>query len=133
MMAAALLGLTRPNEVSHRLKYFVHPAQVPVDEVVAVDFEEPVIPFILVLHPVPRIFVALLTLIFNLGLLFVGFESFGPTLLLGWQGRQILLFLLEILIVLVRKESQAMVVARVAYQICEFYFLLLALKIHFSW
>lgn len=111
MMAAALFGLTGPNEVSHSLKYFVHPAQVPVDEVVAVDFQEPVIPFIFVLHPMPRIFVTLLRLIFNLGLLFVGFESFWSTLLLGWQGGQILLFLREILIVLVRKEPQPMVVA----------------------
>lgn len=84
MMAATLFGLPRPNEVSHCLKYFVHPAQVSVNEVVAVNLKEPVVPFVLILHPVARIFVALLRLFFNLGLQFIGFQSFGSTLLLDW-------------------------------------------------
>ena len=55
VVAPALLGLAGADEKLHGLEYFVGPAHVAVDEVLVVDFEEPVIPLVLLGEPVPVI------------------------------------------------------------------------------
>lgn len=67
MMAAALLGLSGPDEVGHCFEDFVHPSQMSVDEVVAVDLQKPVVSFVLLLKPMTCIFARFLTLLFGLG------------------------------------------------------------------
>ena len=55
VVAPALLCLAGADEKLHGLEYFVGPAHVAVDEVLVVDFEEPVIPLVLLEEPVPVI------------------------------------------------------------------------------
>ena len=55
VVTPALLCLAGADEKFHGLEYFVGPAHVAVDEVLVVDFEEPVIPLVLLGEPVPVI------------------------------------------------------------------------------
>ena len=55
MVAAALLGLPGANEGLHGFEYFVHAAHVSVHEMFIVNLKEPVITFVLLLHPVPPV------------------------------------------------------------------------------
>ena len=57
MVASALLSLTTPNEIRHRFKYFVHSSQVSMNEVITMNFEEPVVPLILLPQPMASIFI----------------------------------------------------------------------------
>ena len=55
MVAPALLGLPCANEVGHSLEDFVRPPQLLHHEVLAVNFQKPVIPLILLVQPVPLV------------------------------------------------------------------------------
>ena len=75
MVASALLGFSGLNELFHSLEYFVHSPHVLVQEVLTVDFEEPVISLIFLVIPMTsletlrqrfRLFATLLGLLFPL-------------------------------------------------------------------
>ena len=57
VVASALLGLPRSDEDRHRLEYFVHPPHMLIQEVVVVNFQEPMIPLVLLKSPVPEFLV----------------------------------------------------------------------------
>lgn len=111
MVAPALLGLSGLDELFHGLEYLVHPPHVLVQEVLAVDFEEPVISLIFLVVPMApletlgqrfRIFAALLGLLFA----FVpGVVGFG----LG-EGRVRSDVTYGVLVVLVEKAGQDLVI-----------------------
>lgn len=60
MVASTLLSLTTPNEIRHGFKYFVHSSQVSMNEMITMNFKEPVVPFILLPQPMPSIFIWLI-------------------------------------------------------------------------
>jgi hypothetical protein len=51
VVASALLGFSGLNELFHSFEYFVHSPHVLVQEVLTVDFEEPVISLIFLVIP----------------------------------------------------------------------------------
>ena len=59
VVAAALLGLPGANEGLHGFEYFVHAAHVPIHKMFVVNLKEPVISFVLLLHPVPPVYIFL--------------------------------------------------------------------------
>ena len=74
-MASALLGLSGLNKLFHSLEYFIHSSHMFVKEVLAVNFEEPVIPLIFLVIPMTslktlrqrfRIFTSFLSFLFTL-------------------------------------------------------------------
>ena len=54
MMAATLLGLSGADKNRHRFEYFVHSSHVLIQEVMIVNFQEPMIPPVLFNSPVPE-------------------------------------------------------------------------------
>jgi hypothetical protein len=48
MMGPALLGLSSSNKGLHRLENFVHPSHMSVDKMNVMEFQKPMIKFILV-------------------------------------------------------------------------------------
>jgi hypothetical protein len=52
MVASALLCFSTANKVGHGFKYFIHPSQMPLDKVVAMYLQKPMISFIFLLSPV---------------------------------------------------------------------------------
>ena len=64
VMTPALFCLASSNKYLHCLKYLVCPAHMAVDEVLVMDLQEPVVPFILFRKPMPMIL--LLQLLFTL-------------------------------------------------------------------
>lgn len=59
MVASTLLGLPGSHEDSHRLEYFVHPSHMLIQEVMVVNFQEPMIPLVLLKSPVPEFLVGI--------------------------------------------------------------------------
>ena len=59
VVAAALLGLPCAHKGLHGFEYFVHAAHVPVNKMFVMNLKEPVISFVLLLHPVPPVYVFL--------------------------------------------------------------------------
>lgn len=67
MVAATLLGLASTYKISHRFKYFVHSSQMFVNKMLIVHFKKPVVSFILLRQPMPRILTRYFYLFFYLG------------------------------------------------------------------
>lgn len=79
MVAPALLGLARADEERHGLEDLVHPAHMLHQEVGVVDFQKPMISFVLLEGPVANVLgrVPLLDCLFLLGLRSADFTAFA--------------------------------------------------------
>jgi len=54
MVASALLGLPGAYKNGHCLEYFIHPPHMLIQKVMVVNFQEPMVPLVLLKDPVPE-------------------------------------------------------------------------------